>query len=156
MDINLTLFGELITFMILVYVTLKFIWPPITKAMQDRQKKIADGLEAGERGRNKLKQAEKQTAEMVKESKIKSEKIIEGANARASQIVDDAKERGQQEGQRMIENAKSTIMQETQSAKEGLRKELANLVIAATAKVIEKEMDQTTHHQLVDEIISKV
>lgn len=156
MNINLTLFGEMITFAILVWVTLKFIWPPLVKAMTERQEKIADGLAAAERGQNKLKLADKRTADMLREVKRDSAKILEKANARSTQILDEAKRRGIQEGNRMIEIAKLEITQQTQAAKAALRSEFSDLVISATEKLLEKNLDKKTHEKMLDELISEI
>ncbi len=156
MDINMTLFGEMITFAILIWVTMKFIWPPIVKAIQERQEKIAEGLAAAERGEHQLKLAEQRTSDMLREVKRDSAKIVEKTNARANQIVDDAKQRGVQEGQRMIEVAKLEINQQMQLAKEGLRTSFSDVVISATEKMLEKNLDKKTHEKMLDELISEI
>ncbi len=156
MDINMTLFGEMITFAILIWVTMKFIWPPIVKAMQERQEKIAEGLSAAERGQHKLKLAEQRTADMLREVKRDSAKILEKSNARAIQIIDDAKQRGFQEGQRMIEVAKLEINQQSQLAKEALRVGFSDLVVSATEKLLEKNLDKKAHEKMLDELISEI
>ena len=156
MDINMTLFGEMITFAILVWVTMKFIWPPIIKAMQERQEKIAEGLAAAERGEHQLKLAEQRTADMLREVKRDSAKIVEKTNARVSQMIDDAKQRGVQEGQRMIEVAKLEINQQTQLAKEALRIGFSDVVISATEKVLEKNLDKKAHEKMLNELISEI
>ncbi len=156
MNINLTLFGEMITFAIFVWVTMKYVWPPIVKAMKERQEKIAKGLEDAERGELKLKLAEQRTANMLREVKRDSAKLLEKSNARATQIIDEAKRRGMQEGHRMIEIAQLEINQQTQTAKENLRVEFSDLVISATEKLLEKNIDKQAHERMLEEIISEI
>ena len=124
--------------------------------MQERQEKISEGLSAAERGEHKLKLAEQRTADMLREVKRDSAKILEKTNARANQIIDDAKQLGVQEGQRMIEVAKLEINQQTQLAKEALRAGFSDQVIFATEKILEKNLDKKAHEKMLNELISEI
>lgn len=156
MNINLTLLGEMITFAILVWVTMKYIWPPIVKAMEERQKKIADGIAAGERGHKQLKLAEQRTADMLREVKRDSAKILEKANARSNQIIDEAKQRGLHEGQKLIESAKIEIQQQQVTAAADLKNRFSSLVIDAAGQILEKEIDQKAHDTMIAQLAEEI
>ncbi|MEK6731459.1 MAG: F0F1 ATP synthase subunit B [Pseudomonadota bacterium] len=156
MEINFTLIGEMITFALFVWFTMKFIWPPVTKAMADRQKKIADGLEAAEHGKNSLEIAKKKASQMLTDTRKDSSQIIDEANARASKIVDEAKARATQEGQQIIVNAQSEIDLQVERTKEVLRKEVVDIAMMGASKILSKDVDKTTHKKLLDELISAI
>ncbi len=156
MNINITLLGEMITFFVLVFITVKYIWPPFILAMKARQQKIADGLAEAERGRNKLKVAEQRSMEMLREVRLEASQIFEKANTRANQLLDEAKFKGIEEGQRMIERARLEIHQQEQGAREHLRQELVNLMVAVASKILEKQLDPTTHHVMIENAISEI
>ena len=121
MSINLTLIGQMIAFVVFVFFCAKFVWPPLTAALAERQKRIADGLEAADKANRDLEQAQEKVAEQLKEAKAQAASIIDQANKRANQIVEEAKEQGREEGQRMIAGAQAEIEQEFNRAKEQLR-----------------------------------
>jgi len=156
MDINLTLLGEMITFLVFVWITMRYIWPPIINAMRARQKKIADGLAAGQEGEHKLAEAKEHSEKILKETKSKASDIIEQANSRASQIVDDGKARGKVEQERMIKNADVEIQQQAQNVKESIRQDVANLVYDGVKKVMGKEVDQKVHDQMLTELAEEI
>jgi len=156
MEINATLLGQLITFIVLVGFTMKFVWPPIIKAIQDRQSRIADGLSAAERGVHELELAQHKSLEVLKDAKIQAADILEQANRRAARIIDEAKERAREEGEKLIELAQAEIAQETLSAKLALRDDIAQIVIKGAEKIIQQKIDPKSNehlfHQLLDEI----
>jgi F-type H+-transporting ATPase subunit b len=154
MGMNATLLGEMITFIIFVLVTMKYIWPPIVKALQDRQKKIADGLEAAERGKHSLELARKKTADMLRDVKNQSSQIVDQAGRRSNQIVDEAQIKARQEGQRIITSAKSEVELMARNAKDGLRKEVTQLALDTAAKILAKEVDRAKHDKMLDELIA--
>lgn len=156
MNLNATLLGQVVIFILFVWFTLKYIWPPLMKAMKDRQKKIVDGLAAAEQGRHKLQLAKAKVEGMLREAKQESSNILDQTNMQASKIVDAAKIRAQKEGQRLIDGAKIEIEQQIQSTKEALQKELTQLVIAGAGKILEKEVDQKTHEKMLDQLISEI
>lgn len=153
MDINATILGEMITFIIFIWLTMKYVWPQIIKALEARQKKIADGLAAADRGEKSLGLARQKAAEMLSDAKSQASKIMDGAGTRANQLVDDAKNRGREEGNRLIQNAKSEIQRERQETEEQLRKEAVQLALLAAEKVIGKSVNRATHERMVEELI---
>lgn len=156
MNINLTLLGQMITFMILVGVTMKYIWPPMMKALDDRKKTIADGLEAAERGHHELELARHRATENLRDAKIEAAKIIDLANQRATRMIEDAKEKARDEGDRLINLAKDQITQELQTAKQQLLKQVAVLAISGAEKILSEKIDESTNNRLVDQLIDEI
>lgn len=156
MNINLTLFGEAITFAILVWVTMKFIWPPISKAMQEREQKIADGLAAADKGKKSLELAEKRIKEQLRATKTQAADIIDQTNQRGAQVVEDAKTAANTEGKKILELAKADIATETEKAQQQLRQQTANLVVAATEKILQRELNAKTNQSLIDKVITEI
>lgn len=156
MDINATLLGQILVFVVFIWVTLKYIWPPIMKAMHEREKKIAEGLEAGERGKQRLETAKTKSIEIMQAAKKEAAHAIEQASTRAVKIVDEAKEQGVKENQRIVANAQIEIKQQVQQAKEALRLELVNLVVGGAEKILEKEVDLQAHEKLFDRLVTEL
>lgn len=152
MSINATLIGQMITFTLLVWFTMQYVWPPLIEALEERKKKIAEGLAAAEKGQEDIKLAEKKAAKYLKEAKAESANIITLAQKRANEVVEESKETAKLEGERMIEAAKAQIEQEMQQAKENLRKEVSSLALKAAEQILQEEIDKAKHK----EIISKV
>jgi F-type H+-transporting ATPase subunit b len=152
MDINLTLISQAVAFAIFIWFTVKFVWPPLLKAIETRQKQIADGLAAGERGKQDLELATKRSGDILRDTKDKSAEIIAQAEKRAAQIIEEAKNNAKAEGERLIAGAKAEIEQETYRAKETLRSQVADLVIAASEKVLRREVDAKAHADLLGEV----
>jgi F-type H+-transporting ATPase subunit b len=156
MEINATLLGQLITFLLLVGFTMKYVWPPITKAMHDREKKIAAGLEASERSKRELELAEHKATAIVREAKQEASQIIDQAHKRSVQLVDEAKENARQEGKRILEHSQEEFAREVSQTKEMLRKQLAGLAIAGAEKIISRNLDATTNAALLDEFVAEI
>jgi len=156
MNLNATIIGQTIAFAVFVWFCLKYVWPPVTAALADRQKKIADGLEAADRAQRDLSLAQNKAADDLREAKIKSAEIIDMANKRASQIVDEAKEKAREEGQRLITGAKAEIEMEVQRAKEELRAQVAAIAIAGAEKILENTVDQAANEELVKKLASEL
>jgi F-type H+-transporting ATPase subunit b len=156
MNINLTLFAQAITFAVLIWFTAKFIWPPLLGAIEKRQKEIADGLAAGERGRSELEQAAKRSAETIDDAKLRASDIISQAEKRATDIVEAAKEAAKTEGDRIIAGAKAEIDQEVNRAKEGLRQQVSALAVAGAEKILRKEIDAKTHADMLNTIANEL
>ena len=152
MSINATLIGQMITFTLLVWFTLQYVWPPLIEALDERKKKISEGLAAAEKGQEDVKLAEKKAMKHLKEAKAESANIIALAQKRANEVVEESKGIAKLEGERMIESAKAQIEQEIQQAKETLRKEVSSLALKAAEQILQEEVDKTKHK----EIISKV
>lgn len=156
MEINATLIGQLITFAILVWFTMKYVWPPITKAMREREKKIAAGLEAAERSKRELLDAEHKVLAMIRDAKRDANLLIEQAHKRSAQIVDEAKDNARMESHRLLELAKDEIAREVNLAKEGLRKQLAGLAIAGAEKIIKRNLDAAEQTALLEEFVAEI
>lgn len=156
MNINLTLIGQTITFLIFVLFCWKYIWPALIGVMEAREKKIADGLQAAERADKDLELAQKKATEQLHEAKVQAAAIIEQANKRASQIVDEAKEQARAEGDRLKVAAKAEIEQEANRAKEVLRGQVASLALLGAEKVLGSSIDASKHSQLVDQLAAEL
>jgi len=147
-NMNLTILGQLIAFAIFVWFCMKYVWPPITSAMQEREKKIADGLDAANRAERDLELAQEKAASQLRESKEKAAEIIEQANKRANQIVDEAKDTARAEGDRIVAAAQAEVEQEVNRAKEALRKQVSELAVEGAAKILGKSVDSSAHADL--------
>jgi len=156
MNLNATIFGQSIAFAVFVWFCLKYVWPPITAALAERQRKIADGLEAADRAQRDLNLAQGKVADDLREAKVKSAEIIDLANKRANQIVDEAKEKAREEGQRIIAGAKAEIEMEVQRAREALRAQVASIAIAGAEKILESSVDQAANEELVKKLASEL
>ena len=156
MNINLTLFGQMVTFAIFVWFCMKFVWPVIIAAMEERQQKIADGLAAADRAMRDLEAAQDKATDQMKEAKQEAAGIVDQANKRANQIVDDAKQQAITEGDRLKVAAEAEIEQEVNRAKEELRASVAGLAIAGAEKVLEASIDDKANRALVDNLASQL
>lgn len=152
MNVNATIIGQLITFWILIWFVMKYVWGPITAMMEVRTKRIADGLAAGERGKHELELASKRGAEVLVEAKHKASEIIAQADKRAGEIVEEAKANAKAEGERLLTGAKAEIEQEVFRAKEGLRQQVAELAVAGAEKILRREIDAKAHAELLGAI----
>lgn len=156
MDINATIIGQLITFAILVWFTMKYVWPPITQTLRDREKKIADGLEAAERSKRELEMAEHKAFSLIREAKQQASQIIEQANFHSTQLVEEAKSQAKIEGQRIVELAQGEIDRNITQAKEALKIEVATLAVAGAEKIIQQKLDSTMHHDLLNQLAAGI
>ncbi len=156
MNINLTLFGQMAAFVCFVLFCMKYVWPPILAAMQERTEKIADGLAAADRASHDLELAKEKAVERLKEAKVEASGIVESANKRASQIVDEAKEAALVEADRVKVSAQADIEQEVNRAREQLRGQVATLAMAGAEKVLGAAIDQQAHADLVDKLASEL
>jgi F-type H+-transporting ATPase subunit b len=156
MDINATIIGQFLTFALLVWFTMKYVWPPITKAMHDRETKIAAGLEAGEQGKRELELAGHKSISIVREAKQQASLIIEQANFHSSQLIEEAKSQAKTEGQRIVDLAQGEIVREVAKAKEVLKGQLASLAIAGAEKIIQRNLDAAKHNDLLDELVAEI
>lgn len=149
MNLNATLFAQLVVFFILAWFTMKFVWPPIVKALDERAKKIADGLAAAERGKHDLELATKRSADALREGKEKTAELLAQAEKRAAQIVEEAKATAKVEAERIITGAKAEIDQEAMRAKETLREQVATLAVAGAEKILRREINAQAHADLL-------
>lgn len=156
MNINLTLFGQTFAFAIFVWFCMKFVWPPITKAMQERQKKIAEGLDAAGRAQQDLKLAQEKVTNTLRETKEQATQILEQANKHASAIVEEAKQQACAEGERLVNAARAEIEQEVNRAKDQLRAQVAALAVLGAEKILESQVDAKVHNDLVEKLASQL
>ena len=156
MNINATLLGQAITFAILIWFTMKFVWPPLMAAMAERAKTIADGLAAAERGKHDLELAEKRAAEILRQGKEKASEIIAASEKRATEIIEEAKANAKTEGDRILVAAKADIDQEVFRAKEQLRTQVTAVALAGAGKILGREIDAKAHNDLLDKLVAEI
>lgn len=156
MEINITLLGQLITFSVFVWFTMKFVWPPILKVMKKREQRIADGLAAAERGQQALELAQLKADEHLQEAKQQAVEIIEQANKRANQLAEESKQQIRIENERLLAIARADIQQEWQTAQQKIRAEVANLVITTTEKILAQSLDSVAQHALVKQSLEEI
>ena len=156
MSINATLIGQMITFTLLVWFTMKYVWPPLMQALEERKKKIAEGLAAAEKGKEEMALAEKRALTVLKEAKEQSSEIISLAQKRANEVVEQSKENAKKEGERMIEAARAQIEQEIQQARDNLRKEVGVLALSAAEQILQKEINKAEHKEIIAKVASQL
>jgi F-type H+-transporting ATPase subunit b len=156
MNINLTLFLQMISFAVFVWFCMKFVWPPIVNALVERRAKIAEGLAAAERGHKEQELGQHRATEMMKEAKLHAAEIVNQAQKRAAEIVDEAKQDARDEGARLVHAAQAEIEQEINRAREELREKVAILAVAAAEKILQKEIDPAAHSSIVDSFAKQI
>lgn len=156
MGINATLIGQMITFVVFILFTMKFVWPFVTRAMAERQQRIADGLAAAEKGVRDLEQAKTQASDIQNEARTQAADILGQANKRGSVIVDEAKSQAQAERERILAQAQAEIEQERNRLREALRAELAGIAVAGAGKILAREIDAKTHAALLDKLAAEL
>lgn len=149
MNLNATLFAQLIVFGILVWFTMRFVWPPIVKALDERAEKVAEGLAAAERGKSDFEQAEKRVAEILAEGRTQVTDMVANAEKRAAQIVEEAKEQAAGEAARIMAQAKADVAQEANRAREALREQVAALAVKGAESILRSEVDASRHAQML-------
>jgi F-type H+-transporting ATPase subunit b len=152
MNINLTLFAQAVTFAAFIWFTVKFVWPFMLRAIEARQKTIADGLAAAEQGRRTLEISTRQADEDIKRARERAAEIIAAAERRSAQMIDEAKSEAKEEGAREKAAAKAEIAQEVTRAREQLRDRVASLAVAGAEKILRREVDAKAHGELLESI----
>ena len=152
MNLNLTLFAQAATFALFIWFTVKFVWPPLLRAIEARQKTIADGLAEAERGRSSLADAQKQTDILLKEARARAQEIVVSAEKAASQRIEESKSQAKTEGERLVTAAHAQIQQEVQSAKQQLREQVAQLVVSGAEKILRREVDSKAHADMLNQL----
>jgi len=152
MNLNLTLIAQAITFTAFIWVTVKFIWPHMLRAIEARQKTIADGLAAAEEGKRSLEQSNKRADEEIRKARERATEVLSQAEKRAAQMIDEAKNVAKEEGSREKAAAKAEIAQELTRAREQLRDQVASLAVAGAEKILRREVDAKAHGDLLDSI----
>lgn len=156
MSINATLIAQIIVFGILVWFTMKFIWPPIMKAMDERATRIADGLSAADRAKAELKDADARVAEEIKKARAQAAEIVEKAQQQGNQIIDKAKADAILEGARQKATAQAEIEGMVGKAREQLRGQVATLAVQGAEKIIQREINADTHKALLDQLVAEI
>ena len=152
MNINAKIFGQAITFAILIWFTMKFVWPPIIAALEERARKIADGLAAAEQGKQDLAQAEQRSNEALNEARAKAAEIIALSEKRRNEIIEEAREEAKVEADRVKSQAQAEVAQEILRAKETLRDQVADLVVSGAEKILRREINAQAHSDLLTAI----
>ena len=156
MSITITLIAQVFAFTILIWLVNKHLWGPLSAVLEERQKKIADGLAASEKGLQEQEQAEARAQEVVDEAKQQAADIIAQAQARSSQVVEESKGKAAEEADRLIAGAQAEIDQEVNRAKDGLRKQVSELAIAGASKIVGKEIDANAHKKALKDLIAQI
>ncbi len=156
MSINATLIAQILVFGILIWFTMKFIWPPLAKAMDERAQRIADGLSAAERAQAELKDADSRAADEVKKARVQASEIIDRAQQQANQILDKAKADTLLETARLKATAQSEIDGMVGKARENLRGQVAALAVQGASKIIQREINPDAHKQLLDQLVAEI
>lgn len=156
MNFNLTLIGQMISFAVFVWFTMKFVWPPIVKALEERKARIADGLAAAERGQTEQELAAHRAKEKLMEAKLQAAEIVAKAERRAIEIVEEAKTDARGEGQRLLKAAQAELEQETNKAREVLRAKVVELALAGAEKILRKEINADAHKDIVDAVANQI
>lgn len=152
MNINATLLGQMITFAVFVWFTMKFVWPLLMQAIEERQAKIADGLAAAEKGRHELELAEVRAKELLRERKQQAAEIVAHAQKRANEIIEEAKISARTESERILGSARTQISQDLQEARDKLQREIGQLAIAAAEQILMREVDAEAHQEILSKL----
>jgi F-type H+-transporting ATPase subunit b len=156
MNLNATLLVQILCFVVFVWVTMKYIWPPIVSLLEKRRDEIADGLAAAEQGKKDLELAHHKSKEILTDAKTQAAQIVEQANQRGNRILEDAKAHARTEGERLLSMAKEEITQEYNGAKETLLKQISGIAIAGAEKILQSEVDKASNDRLVNELVSEI
>ncbi|WP_288508021.1 F0F1 ATP synthase subunit B [uncultured Sutterella sp.] len=156
MNINASLFVQMVVFLLGAWVTMKYIWPPLIHAIEERQKKIADGLAAANKGEKALAVATEQGQATEAAARARASTIVADGEKRALAIVEDAKAQAQVEADRIIESAKAEADVQVQRARDQLRDQVADLAVQGAEQILAREVDKTVHAQLLDQLKAKL
>jgi len=155
-DINLTLIGQTIAMIVFVWFCMKFIWPPLLTAIEERQEKIAQGLAAADKGQEKLERAMAEAEELIAEARKQATGILDQAHARANEIVADGKADGVKERDRQLVAAKVEIEQEANRAREELRGQVSAIAVASAEKILQREIDPRQHADILGKLAQEL
>lgn len=156
MNINLTLFGQTVTFIVFVWFCMKYVWPPILNALNERKQKIADGLAEAEKGMQAKEMAEQDAAKTLAEAKTQATEILAQAQRRADEIVEESKQTARVEGERLLSGARADIDQEVNRAREDLRKDVVAIAMRGTERLLGREVDRTAHNDLIEDLAKQL
>jgi F-type H+-transporting ATPase subunit b len=156
MNFNATLIGQMITFAVFVWFCMKYIWPPLMAALDERNARIADGLAAAQRGQQDLEDAKVKVDESLTDAKQQAQEIINQAQKRANEIVDEAKDVAREEADKIKAAATADIDQQINSAREHLRKEVSSIALAGAEQILKREVDAKAHAAVLDELVAQI
>ena len=156
MNFNATLIGQTITFIVFVMFCMKYIWPPLMAALEERNARISEGLAAAERGQKDLEEAKARAGDSLKDAKQQAQEIINQAQKRANEIVDEAKEGAREEADRIKVAATADIDQQVNSAREHLRREVSGIALAGAEQILKREVDAKAHAAVLDELVAQI
>jgi F-type H+-transporting ATPase subunit b len=156
MEINATLIGQAISFALFVWLTMKFIWPPLIKVLDERAHLIAEGVAVGEKNKQLLRDSESKLSHAMVEARERSAQLIRESEQRASKMIEEAKLKAEQEGRRIIESANQEIQKEVHQARQQLKDQLSDLVILGTRKILKREVSPSAHQDIIEELKQKV
>ena len=156
MNLKATLFIQTIVFVILGWITMKFVWPPLIGAIEARQRKIAEGLVSAEKAEKSLAEAKASATDIIKESRVQASKIVEQANRRSNELVDEARGTAIAEGQRLLSDARGEVTLESNRAREQLRREVALIAVAGAGKLLGREIDAKAHADLLEKLALEI
>ncbi len=156
MNFNLTLIAQALVFAAFIWFTVRFVWPPLLRAIETRQKQIADGLAEAERGRSSLADAQKQTDVLLKEARARAQEIVSQAERQAAQRIEESKATAKVEADRVTASSQAALQQEVQSAKQQLREQVAQLAVNGAEKILRREVDAKAHASMLDQLKAQI
>jgi F-type H+-transporting ATPase subunit b len=154
--INATLIGQMGTFLVFILFTMKFVWPPIVKALDERRTRIAEGLAAAERGQKALESADVQVAERLREARQQAAEIIAQSERRGAELVEEAKKNAEAVSERLMAQGRAELELEISRAREALRGEVAAIALSGARQLLEKEIDAGSHRELLDRLAAQL
>lgn len=156
MNLNLTLIGQMISFAIFVWFCLKYVWPPIIQALDERQSKIAQGLADADKAAKELDVAQSKVDDQLNEAKAQAAQILDQARKQAAKLVEDAQEKARAEAEKIVEQGKAEIDQEVNAAREQLRAQVSELAVQGAGKILGKSVDAAAHVELIDQLAKEL
>jgi len=155
-NLNLTLLGQAISFAIFVWFCMKYVWPPVLAALNERQAKIAQGLADAEQGAQRREEAEQEIADMLTDAKAQAAEIVTQAQKRGNEIIEESKSGARSEGERLKQAAQAEIDQEVVQAKESLRQQVSSIAVQGASKILGSEIDEKSHAKVIDELVGQI
>ena len=156
MNITATVIGQSIAFFVFVWIVMKYVWPPLDAALQERKKTIADGLAAAEKGQKAQEEAQAEVEKILSEARAQASEIVAQAQKRSNEIVDEAAETAKEKAAQIAASAEAEIEQEVVRAREALRGQVAGLAVMGAGKILEKEIDESTHAKVLDDLVAQI
>ena len=156
MNMNMTLVGQMITFLVFVAITMKYVWPHFINILEERREKIAAGLAAAEQSKKDLEDAQQRAKQIIDAAKVDAAAAIEASTQRATRLIEEAQHKAREEGKRLVELAQADIAQQIQAAKEALGRQMSALVIAGSEKILAKQIDEAANNDLLEKLIAEI